>query len=669
MRRIFLPRVAGVVCAVLLATSGLCGASAGEALPKWLVEAVAQPTPTVRAGAPALVLLDEWIEEVQPNGHVNVVRRHAVRILNRAGPEEARGSVYFREKYDRVKSSRAWLLRGGKEIKPPKTLKWADVSDADAGTIFDEGRRLTVDYSGLACIGDVFAFETEVDRQNLFAQLQNFWHSWLPILRDRMILRLPAGWSCTARLDGPRSADVRSTVAGNEYTWELLDQPYQPDEPAMAPGTRLAARLRLDLVPATAVNGMVGFRSWAEVVDWDIQNARGQCDSSPALSAAASDLTRDCSDSLAKIRALARYVQQLRYVEVSVDLALGAGYRPRKASEVFARGWGDCKDKANLLVALLREVGIEAFMVSANIGEGRQIDPDWPSEYQFNHAITAIRVAPSVDLAPVVEVAGIGRLLFFDPTSPTTLVGDLPWPLQGTWAQVLCRGNNQLTLLPVLPTERFHVYETKTDLTLDGAGVEGKMVAGGAGEAGALLRQLALRKTEKEQRKGVEDSLNAVLRGAQVRTLSCTDDLVTGDRRLVAEFAAPQFGQVMPGNLRIVRLGGGGRAFVPVLAAPERYTPIELRPVLDRNEVVLHLPAGVEVEELPQPTEIDSVYGYYSCQFERVADGIAARTTLLLSYRVVPAAEYSALRKFLGDVAKADRAAVVLRQEAAIPAQ
>ena len=65
----------------------------------------------------------------------------------------------------------------------------------------------------------------------------------------------------------------------------------------------------------------------------------------------------------------------------------------RDRSEVIQRHYGDCKDKANLLVAMLRAAGIPANLALLSTGPGRDVDPQLPGINQFDHAIVYVPAA------------------------------------------------------------------------------------------------------------------------------------------------------------------------------------------------------------------------------------------------------------------------------------
>ena len=53
-------------------------------------------------------------------------------------------------------------------------------------------------------------------------------------------------------------------------------------------------------------------------------------------------------------------LENTRYVALEFGIH---GYKPYRVSQVLSRRFGDCKDKASLLMVLLREVGVEAELV------------------------------------------------------------------------------------------------------------------------------------------------------------------------------------------------------------------------------------------------------------------------------------------------------------------
>lgn len=633
--------------------------------PKWVLELASRPAPEVASDTPAVILLNETVVAVDADGRASTTNRQAIRILTRAGIAEAKATVPYLEKKDSVGDCDAWLIRGGQAVKIPREREWIDVAESGGGSIYSEFRARFINYADQALPGDVFVYEARVEGPMLFCQLRHVWGGPLPSLVDRYQLQIPAGWASSTNLEGPVTPLSSVSADGRMAVWELRNRPYRPDEPWAPARDWAEAYLMVALTPAPRAKTKAprGFGSWAEVVDWTDRLNSEQCDADPALAATVRKLVADCPDNLAKIRALGRYVQDLRYVEVARDVGIGFGYRARKATEVHAKGWGDCKDKANLLRAMLRQAGLRAYPTVAEADRQVEVFPEWPSPMQFNHMIVAIEVDESVVLPAVVPTPRWGRLLIFDPTDPNTVVGDLRRDLQGSKVLICADGGEELTTLPTLSVEPEYLFEQRVELSLSANGsVSGKCSLGGAGQVGAERRRWLRMTSANELREKAVERLSATVRGVAVTNVTSNDDRRSGRCSVVFEFSAPNFAQLMGGGLALVRLDVLSRDSVPTFAGKERRTPIEIRPVSQHDEVVLELPAGFKAEELPPKAVLAGPYGSYENSFEVSGQSVLRHRALKLTPAIVPVSEYANLKKFLSDVAKADRTAVVLQR-------
>lgn len=88
-----------------------------------------------------------------------------------------------------------------------------------------------------------------------------------------------------------------------------------------------------------------------------------------------------------QVRAAIDFVQsQVRYL--GIENGVG-GYAPRDPSLVYARRFGDCKDKTLLLIAMLRSLGVDAKPLLVDTEERDQFQVNVPSAYAFNHVIVS----------------------------------------------------------------------------------------------------------------------------------------------------------------------------------------------------------------------------------------------------------------------------------------
>jgi transglutaminase-like putative cysteine protease len=129
------------------------------------------------------------------------------------------------------------------------------------------------------------------------------------------------------------------------------------------------------------------FAGWADVSSrfWPLfANAATLPPNSP-LHAEAAKIAATSTDPAVRATAALKLVQEnIRYVFVGLN---GGNYRPASADETWSRRFGDCKAKTALLLALLRELGInaEAVLVNANGDDG--LDERLPSATVFNHVL------------------------------------------------------------------------------------------------------------------------------------------------------------------------------------------------------------------------------------------------------------------------------------------
>src|SRR5919202_1263755 len=114
--------------------------------------------------------------------------------------------------------------------------------------------------------------------------------------------------------------------------------------------------------------------------------------------------------------------QKVQYIAIQTGLGQGGGYRPHASTEVFAKSYGDCEDKANLMRAMLKADGIQSYLVAIYAGDPSYVREEWASPGQFNHCIIAVRVSDETQAPTIVQHPKLGRLLIFDATDDDTPV-------------------------------------------------------------------------------------------------------------------------------------------------------------------------------------------------------------------------------------------------------
>jgi tetratricopeptide (TPR) repeat protein len=151
---------------------------------------------------------------------------------------------------------------------------------------------------------------------------------------------------------------------------------------------------------------------------------------------------------MAKIQAIVKQLHhEVRYTGVEFG---AARLTPQHPSEVIQRHYGDCKDKATLLVSMLRAVGIKADLALLSTGPGRDVDVSLPGINRFNHAIVYVP-ADKGDAA-----------MWIDATAEYFAVGTLPYGDEGRNALIVSPETTGLTRTPDQRPEDSVLVETRT---------------------------------------------------------------------------------------------------------------------------------------------------------------------------------------------------------------
>jgi transglutaminase-like putative cysteine protease len=645
-------RVAGALLAALVLARPLW---AGGDAPAWLQAAAAAPLPSYDAKARAVVLLDEGELVVEPGGKVRRVSRYALKVLREDGRTAATVSVSYGTDARKIASLDAWRISSSGKIRKYGKAETEDVALSPAD-VYNEARARVISARAEAETGDVFGYEVVTEERPLFAQDIWFFQETFPVRVSRYTLSLPPGWRAEGRVFN--HAELPPEVAGSRYVWEMRDLPFiDAEEPLSPPFTRLAPRLAVSFFPAAGADaGFSSFAAWGDVSRWYASLAGPQAEASDALVAKAKELTANATGDVEKVRAIARYVQSTNYIAVQIGLGR---FRPHAAAEVLAKSYGDCKDKANLMKALLQAVGLESHLVLVYSGDPLFVREEWPSPWQFNHCILAVRMPAALPFAAALEDPSLGRLLFFDPTDPHTLVGDLPAPEQGSWALVAAGESGRLLRLPTAPPEaRESVRSVEASLN-----AEGDLTAAvreiSVGQAAAAQRALfASSQTDLARR------LDAwVARGsasAKVGSVKHEDDPTTGRFTLDLELSAPRYAQPLQRRLLLFRPVILNRKEWVLPSAAARTQPMELDDEAFSESMQLALPAGFAADELPPPVAIEAAFGSYSSKAQAAGGRLTFTRRYTLRRTTVPAEEHAAVRAFFEKIKAAEGAQVVL---------
>ncbi len=647
--------ILAVTLFVSAAWTSTARAAIDEKAPSWLTQAVTAKNPDYDKDIPAVVLYRDQTVTIAPDGLMTVTTYHAIRLLTRDGKGFASAYAPYLQSASKVKQIKAWLIRANGTVK---TYGKESIMDAigDPDDIYDESRVKSIDASTDADIGMVFGYETVVEERPLFTQDSYQFQSRLPTLYSRYTLSLPSGWKANSvTFNRP---EIRPSENANTSAWELRDLPAIPPEPSGLSVSNLAPRIVVNYFPPTAQAH--AYDSWKDVSRWYTKLSADSLTLDDEIASKARDLAVGAKTEFEMIERIATYVQSIRYISLDLGVARGGGHRPRPANMVLQRGYGDCKDKANLMRALLKALRIESYLVLIYSGDPTYVRAEWASPGQFNHCIIAIKVSKDTAAPTVMEHPALGRLLIFDATDPDTLLGDLPDHEQGSFALISAGDDGDLLKMPILPPNANRL-ERNAEIDLLGNGaISGTISQRSYGQSASDERGRLRALSADDYAKSIERWLTSRVKGAVIKKATPTDNKAESKFNLNLEFAANEYAQIMQGRLMMFKPAMVGRLdqFVPV--ENKRMTPMRIESSSYSETIRVKLPTGFVIDEMPEADSISGAYGTYTSAYEVKGEYLHFKRELTLQRAVVPAAEYDDLSKFFGVVRRAEITPVVL---------
>ena len=302
------------------------------------------------------------------------------KVLSPSGVQNASElSLDFDPDFERLVIHEVAIVRGGVRVNAfePEETRVIDKEDDAENRIYDGERSALVILRDVRP-GDVIDYSWSLAGANpilegRYTDEYDLSRS-VPARRMRHRLLWPAGrplhW---------RGSDPAITMQGAEqvFTWE------QTDVPALAIEDSIPSWYE----PWESVQ-LSEFASWNEVASW--ADAMFQLDEQSVVEVKqlAARIYGDHATRDARITAAIRFVQEdIRYLGIEMGRN---SHEPHQPWETLASRWGDCKDKTLLLVALLRELGLEAYPALVSTRTQHRIEEKLPTPFLFDHVITQV---------------------------------------------------------------------------------------------------------------------------------------------------------------------------------------------------------------------------------------------------------------------------------------
>ena len=402
-----------------------------------------------------------------------------------------------------------------REIDISATAKVVSDNSSEAENIYDPmHKKLVCTVPGLK-VGDVLIYKTR--REVTASRIKNQWADvgileWsCPILKQVIRVKSPAGLPLKKMAIRHPLGNVVSKVMPQpdgsvirEWIMENAKQVFP--EPDMPPLYTQVQNLRL----STA-------EDWREISKWYWQV------SLPHLEKTNASISNKVEEIGHDVAAIYKWVaQEIRYMGLTMEDD-SPGYAPHDVDITFANRYGVCRDKAALLVAMLRIAGFKAYPVLIHVGA--KMDDEVPMPY-FNHAVVAVEKDE-------------GGYYLLDPTDESSR--DLMPAYLSNRSYLVAKPEGETLLVSPVPDARSNSVKVDGRATLDKDGVmllESTIHFSGINDN--IYRQALLRLKKDARRKLFERQLDALAPGAELLDIeiipsNLQDTLTPLEVRLVAK--------------------------------------------------------------------------------------------------------------------------------------
>ena len=597
--------------------------------------------------ADVIILLNQFSHDVLPTGKSRYTSHQVVKILTERGVQQYDDiAIPYNPtaQYIAVNVARTILPDGSvvepldeafNDVTPPGLLSYNLYSDAMWKVISMAALKpgvcieyqVTLEDAGTQSIGSETWFWGEFSFQSTETTLQS-----------NYALRVPKGTKFRWKgVNCQLNPQVLHEEEISTYLWTYGERPGLKKEVGM-PTIK-------DIVPRLSYSSV---ESWNAIYKWYKELAKDRYTVDDNIEQTVQELTAQFVEPEDKIRVLYHFVaSQIRYV--GIEFGQGA-YQPSPADQVLQVRYGDCKDKATLLISMLDLIGIEAYPVLLNPAPYERVDIELPSLGQLSHVIIAI---PGDD----------GSYTWLDPTSGTCSYGDLPASDQGRKGLRIGNAQGEFVDIPIFPPESNRlIVDTEIRLGENG-GLQGKMRIDTSGQYNLESRLQYKQVHRSEWKNTIAAELSTQFPGVKIDRVAIPDlNDLNLPIRIEVDFAVEEYAKQVDGHVLCPLPSDEFGDYAELFAAVERRHSLNLSyPMQMEKTIRITLPEGWTAA-LPDDLQKANSFAAMNRQYKLEGNQIRYELHFTLKNPIISPEDYPAAKRFFETLAREDGTQLILKK-------
>lgn len=560
------------------------------------------------------VLLGEDIQYVTPDGKRFLVEHQIMKALTDAGAENIARTVrsYTRSRHKIHLALARTIQPDGtrQEVKPSASFLQSPQREADESLYHDTGELVIIFPNVKAGSMVEWIHVVEEHSPRIPGHLQTtfaFQWGW-PIHRLRQALDLPDDWAKRLKITplGKGVPEPRPPVQKDGRTflaWERQNVEAGRQEPNRAPFDQTGPLVRLTT-----------FKDWNEFLDWYVPLANKKTTLGKKLEAEVDKLTQGLTNPREILdRLAAKVADDVRYVGLEFG---NSDIEPHPVAEVWEHQYGDCKDKASLLKAMLAHKGITSHLALINTEHVGGVERRSPGVRDFNHVILRVELPEG----PV----------FCDPTLSGVPAGTIS-PNDADRDVLLVKQPEQWERTPV---QEAGEYSFDFDAKIAPTGeVSGWATLRARGYMASLYAEVEAKRTRQQMEDFLQGRIERCYPGAEVVDLKLVPSSSSGEYEVSAYFVVPPSGAL---TLRFPFDAG----FLPETGdTKNRETDLFLWRDVNATKSLFKLPKGFRPASLPTPQVLKTPHVEGKASWEATDEGLKATLSFEVKASRIPAAD------------------------------
>ncbi len=591
----------------------------------------------------AVALFHDTSIQIEEDGSCKTKYHARFKVLNERGKKLAEVFIPYNDRMELFRIIKAYTITpSGKTIDASEARVVAIYPGYSSytGNAFVEFAMPAVD------VGSIIEYEVEIVSVFPIVKDRILYNSLLPydypVLSARIQLtfaNIVPERTVKARLYNADAQPVVERVNDGKkcrYTWRLVNQAPMTVEPLGPPYS--------EYVPEIIVSD---YSSWDEVAEWAQKTIVPDTPGSSAVEELVHTITQGSANPMDSARKIFRYVQDnIRYVSVALA---GAPAAPQSISDILKNKYGDCKDCAVLLAAMLDVIGLKTQCVLVRTIDQGGIRFDTPHPYQFNHVVNMLETSNG----PV----------WLDATGRHNEFGRLPEQSRSAFGLILKDGAGEFKRLP---SDRADENERLTEnaITLNNSGdLIGVLQIIARGDIGKEWRRGVHRLNVKEREEEAERIARSLLGPVEIEKQQW-ENLENPDSDFVIQIQYGLKNQIVSlGNLIAIAPLKRYHTTFRELTARKRVHDIVLTQLFTkRDKVSVKIPAGYKIKEIPPDFSIQRSFGSTSIKYESSEKKIGIVFTEKITRERIKARDYCEHQEYREKIAKELNRQIVFEQ-------